>query len=216
MRGLFGNLLSLIGWGSVLFVLLLGFIEASQSQGGTKEFLTKVVGDPVLVGNPPPTASPDNPYIRFERASDGTIITNGIAVVDTRSALMDLQLAAFFLTPLKQIGDYMVSIDALGVLIVLFLTMAVVWTISFIFKPGLAYIIPIFLIVFLVAAVLWTGFWLDKYFDSGTALGIDRSTLMSNLQTSEQVFQNPWMLAVLGISSAFLLYRFAFILPGVG
>lgn len=46
MKGFFGGLLNVIGWGTLLFVLASGFATAAGQQGGVKSLINQTVTDP--------------------------------------------------------------------------------------------------------------------------------------------------------------------------
>lgn len=132
-----------------------------------------------------------------------------------REDVARMQLASTFLTPMINIGDHYVSVDAFTFLIVLLISMSVIWLISVLFKPGMLYIIPMFILAFLVVATLWQGIWLDEYLTAGQDLGVSREALLDNLTSSGDVLSVPLLLAINIIAGIFVFYKLYYILPGL-
>ena len=190
MKGFLGGLLNIVGWASVFFVMFLGFWEAAnQSTDSTQQ------------------------------NGVAALVENAIDDPEIRDSVTQMQVSTFFLTPLLTttlLGrEVSFSIDAFTILIVLILSMSVVFAVSWLFHPSLAYIIPIFILSFLVAATLWQGFWLDRYFESGEKLGIDRPVLLDNLKSSGALFQNQILLVLNIITFGFVFYKLYGYIPGV-
>lgn len=112
-------------------------------------------------------------------------------------------------------NDVNFSIDALTILAVLFITMVVITGIGLIFKPGMFYLAPIFILTFLIVGTFWQGFWIDNYLTAGENLGVPRESLLDNLMGTGVFLTNPLLLGLNIIAFVFIFSKLYRYIPGI-